>query len=26
SDEDANARFGGFERILPYLRKTKQPT
>ncbi|EJN02095.1 peroxiredoxin [Phyllobacterium sp. YR531] len=25
SDEDANARFGGFERILPYLRKTKQP-
>ena len=26
SDEDANARFGGFERVLPYLRKTKQPT
>jgi thioredoxin-dependent peroxiredoxin len=25
SDDDANARFGGFERILPYLRKTKQP-
>lgn len=25
SDEDANARFGGFERVLPYLRKTKQP-
>ncbi len=25
SDEEANARFGGFERILPYLRKTKQP-
>ncbi len=26
SDEDAEARFGGFERVLPYLRKTKQPT
>jgi alkyl hydroperoxide reductase subunit AhpC len=25
SDEDATKRFGGFERILPYLRKTKQP-
>ncbi|RCW83106.1 peroxiredoxin [Phyllobacterium bourgognense] len=25
SDEDANQRFGGFERVLPYLRKTKQP-
>ena len=25
SDEDAEARFGGFERVLPYLRKTKQP-
>ncbi|MGH7005508.1 MAG: redoxin domain-containing protein, partial [Alphaproteobacteria bacterium] len=25
SDEEANARFGGFERVLPYLRKTKQP-
>ncbi|WP_274423659.1 peroxiredoxin [Chelativorans sp. YIM 93263] len=26
SDEDAKARFGGFETILPYLRKTKQPS
>lgn len=26
SDEDAEARFGGFERVLPYLRKTRQPT
>jgi alkyl hydroperoxide reductase subunit AhpC len=25
SDEDAQKRFGGFERVLPYLRKTKQP-
>ena len=24
-DEDAEKRFGGFERVLPYLRKTKQP-
>ena len=26
SDEEAEARFGGFERKLPYLRTTKQPT
>jgi alkyl hydroperoxide reductase subunit AhpC len=26
SDEDAKARFGGFERVLPYLRKTRMPT
>jgi thioredoxin-dependent peroxiredoxin len=26
SDEEATAKFGGFERVLPYLRKTKQPT
>jgi alkyl hydroperoxide reductase subunit AhpC len=26
SDEDAVARFGSFERVLPYLRKTKMPT
>ncbi|WP_099865863.1 peroxiredoxin [Pararhizobium haloflavum] len=26
SDEDAEKRFGGFERVLPYLRKTKQPS
>jgi alkyl hydroperoxide reductase subunit AhpC len=26
SDEDAERRFGSFERVLPYLRKTKQPT
>jgi thioredoxin-dependent peroxiredoxin len=25
SDEDATARFGTFERVLPYLRRTKQP-
>lgn len=25
SDEDAVKRFGAFERVLPYLRKTKQP-
>ena len=25
SDEDATERFGEFERVLPYLRKTKQP-
>ncbi|RIK86158.1 MAG: peroxidase [Hyphomicrobiales bacterium] len=25
SDEDAIRRFGGFETILPYLRKTRQP-
>jgi alkyl hydroperoxide reductase subunit AhpC len=25
SDEDAEARFGSFERVLPYLRKTKMP-
>jgi len=26
SDEEANETFGGFERVLPYLRKTKQPS
>jgi alkyl hydroperoxide reductase subunit AhpC len=26
SDEDAEKRFGKFERVLPYLRKTKAPT
>jgi alkyl hydroperoxide reductase subunit AhpC len=26
SDADAETRFGGFERVLPYLRKTKMPT
>jgi alkyl hydroperoxide reductase subunit AhpC len=26
SDEEAKARFGGFDRVLPYLRKTKMPT
>lgn len=26
SDEDAEARFGGFDWVLPYLRKTKMPT
>lgn len=26
SNEDAEKRFGSFETILPYLRKTKQPT
>ncbi len=25
TDEDAEKRFGGFERVLPYLRKTKMP-
>ena len=25
SDEDAEKRFGGFKRVLPYLRKTPQP-
>lgn len=25
SDEDAQTRFGGFERVLPYLRRTAQP-
>jgi len=25
SDEDAMKNFGGFERVLPYLRRTKQP-
>lgn len=25
SDEEANEKFGGFDRVLPYLRKTKQP-
>lgn len=25
SDEEAEKRFGGFERVLPYLRTTKQP-
>jgi len=25
SDEEAERRFGGFERVLPYLRRTKQP-
>ena len=25
SDEDAKQRFGDFERVLPYLRKTRQP-
>ncbi len=25
SDDEANERFGSFERVLPYLRKTKQP-
>jgi thioredoxin-dependent peroxiredoxin len=25
SDEEANERFGGFERVLPYLRTTRQP-
>ena len=26
SDDEANERFGSFERVLPYLRKTKQPS
>jgi hypothetical protein len=25
SDEEAIAHFGSFERVLPYLRETKQP-
>jgi alkyl hydroperoxide reductase subunit AhpC len=25
SDDEANEKFGGFERVLPYLRTTKQP-
>jgi alkyl hydroperoxide reductase subunit AhpC len=25
SNEDAKTRFGDFETVLPYLRKTKQP-
>ncbi|MEM1388302.1 MAG: peroxiredoxin [Pseudomonadota bacterium] len=25
SDEDAKAKFGDFEKVLPYLRKTKEP-
>jgi hypothetical protein len=25
SDEEATQKFGSFERVLPYLRKTKQP-
>ena len=25
SDEDAEKRFGGFKRVLPYLRTTPQP-
>ncbi len=25
SDDDAKQRFGGFDAVLPYLRKTKQP-
>ena len=25
SDEDARARFGEYETVLPYLRRTKQP-
>jgi alkyl hydroperoxide reductase subunit AhpC len=25
SDEEANQKFGGFERVLPYMRKAKQP-
>ncbi|MEM9270436.1 MAG: peroxiredoxin, partial [Pseudomonadota bacterium] len=25
SDEEANEKFGGFDRVLPYLRTTKQP-
>ena len=25
SDEDAKQRFGSYEAVLPYLRKTKQP-
>ena len=26
SDDEARERFGGFERVLPYLRKVKQPS
>jgi alkyl hydroperoxide reductase subunit AhpC len=26
SDDEATQKFGAFERVLPYLRKTKQPT
>ena len=26
SDEDANQRFPGYEKVLPYLRRTKQPS
>ncbi len=26
SDEEANTSYGGFKRVLPYLRTTKQPT
>ncbi|MEO1551701.1 MAG: peroxiredoxin [Pseudomonadota bacterium] len=26
SDDEANEKFGGFERVLPYLRTTKQPS
>jgi thioredoxin-dependent peroxiredoxin len=26
SDDEANEKFGSFERVLPYLRKTKQPS
>lgn len=26
SDEDAESRFGSFDRVLPYLRKTRQPS
>ncbi|TIP39530.1 MAG: peroxiredoxin, partial [Mesorhizobium sp.] len=26
SNEDAIKRFGAYETVLPYLRKTKQPT
>ncbi|MEO0993488.1 MAG: peroxiredoxin, partial [Pseudomonadota bacterium] len=25
SDEEATARFGTFEKVLPYLRRTRQP-
>jgi alkyl hydroperoxide reductase subunit AhpC len=25
SDDEANQKFGGFERVLPYMRKAKQP-
>ncbi len=26
TDEDAEKRFGTFERVLPYMRRTKQPS